>query len=1143
MAENDPLTTQRDAVRDVAGELVASGFTDPVEIGRGGYGAVYRCRQPALDRDVAVKVLTDHLDAENLERFVREQRAMGRLSGHPNIVNILEVGSTPEGFPFIVMQYHPHASLDARIRKGGPLAWQEVLRYGVKLAGALETAHRADTLHRDIKPGNILLTEYGEPQLTDFGIARISGGFETDADLVTGSPAFTAPELLAGDPPSVAADLYGLGATLFCALTGHAAFERRSGEQVVAHFLRVASEGVPDLSAAGFPVEVSRCIEHAMAREPRNRPDSAAALGEELREAQRRLGEPPDEMALPAGPAVYPSAPQSARRRITTGPPTPSTKFRPPLRPRAQVSRARLMDALRDGERRRLMLIHAPTGYGKTTLAAQWAERLVDADVAVAWLTVDDGDNDVVRFLANLVESLGRAEPELVGDLAAVVEEHGERAQEYVLTSLINDIHSRRRNLALIVDDWHRVSDPAVLGVMDYLLEHGCHHWQMIVTSRTRAGLPIGRLRVHDEIVEIDMTRLCFDAAEAGRFLRDVAGLELGNDDVDQLWSSTDGWVAALQLACVSLRTSDAPTELIGHISGRHHAIGDFLAENVLGALEPEVLQFLLKASLPERICAGLATALTGEPRGQAMLEQIEMQDLFLARTDQAAEWFRFHSMFAEFLRRRLERDEPQVITSLHRTASEWFAAHRMLAEAVDHALAAGDVDRAVELVETDGQSLIEHSRMTALLALIEKLPPVTVEADPILQLQVAWANLLLHRTADADTALDRVDCALERLPQAEAGAGIRLEAEIARACVGAISDRVDGLDELSTRLVTQTDELSPFLVSTVHNVGTLSAMFRFDFEGAHRWQQSAIPAHQRNKGPFAVMYGYSLDGLAYLEQLDLDHAEACFRVGLRLSRERGSPVLSQGARLACALLAEILYERGKLAEAERLLGQSTLIGAAEGVVDMIEARHLIGARVALCHNDRETAAKYLDEAVDVAGRLGTPRLRALAENEQVTRQLPTRRPIVPRVDTDRDTPSEGIAAVVAQLDAETAIRLLMDSDDGPDASDAACRRAQWWVDRLTGTGRRRALLRAQRLLAVCLAAAGRFEEAQELTVSVLEQCGAAGLVRFPLDGGDRFRRLVEAVATGIRAGERSNPASLPPEFLDQVIGGGPVER
>ncbi len=174
MVEFDPQDTQRDVVPDAASELIAAGFSDPLLIGRGGFGAVYRAEQPNLERTVAIKILTDHLDEASLERFLREQRAMGRLSGHPHIVNILEVGSTPGGMPYIVMPYHPHDSLDARIRKHGPLDWPDVLRLGIKMAGALETAHRTGTLHRDIKPGNILLTEYGEPQLTDFGIAASS---------------------------------------------------------------------------------------------------------------------------------------------------------------------------------------------------------------------------------------------------------------------------------------------------------------------------------------------------------------------------------------------------------------------------------------------------------------------------------------------------------------------------------------------------------------------------------------------------------------------------------------------------------------------------------------------------------------------------------------------------------------------------------------------------------------------------------------------------------------------------------------------------------------------------------------------------------------------------------------------------------
>ena len=218
MVEFDPFVTRHDAVGDVAAELAAVGFSEPKEIGRGGFGVVYRCTQRSLDRIVAVKVLTADLDTENLGRFMREQRAMGRLSGHPNIVNVLEIGATASGRPFIVMQYHPHGTLDLLIRKHGLVNPTSTLRIGIKMAGALETAHRADILHRDVKPANILFTEYGEPELTDFGIARMAGAFETRAGLIAGTPAFTAPEVLSGAEPTVASDVYGLGATLFCAL-------------------------------------------------------------------------------------------------------------------------------------------------------------------------------------------------------------------------------------------------------------------------------------------------------------------------------------------------------------------------------------------------------------------------------------------------------------------------------------------------------------------------------------------------------------------------------------------------------------------------------------------------------------------------------------------------------------------------------------------------------------------------------------------------------------------------------------------------------------------------------------------------------------------------------------------------------------
>jgi serine/threonine protein kinase len=190
--DSDPLQTQRDVGLAVVSELSGAGFDDAEEIGRGGFGIVFRCRQAALGREVAVKVLTADLD-QNRERFLREQRAMGVLTGHPNIVGVLHVGETESGYPYLVMQYHRPGSLDARIHKLGALPADEVLRLGVKLAGALETAHRAGILHRDIKPANILYTDFGEPALSDFGIAHITGGFKTATGVFTGSPAFTAP--------------------------------------------------------------------------------------------------------------------------------------------------------------------------------------------------------------------------------------------------------------------------------------------------------------------------------------------------------------------------------------------------------------------------------------------------------------------------------------------------------------------------------------------------------------------------------------------------------------------------------------------------------------------------------------------------------------------------------------------------------------------------------------------------------------------------------------------------------------------------------------------------------------------------------------------------------------------------------------
>src|SRR6185369_8977791 len=218
------------------------------------------------------------------------------LSGHPNIENILQVGVTDSNRPYIVMPYHEAGSLAQRLHRVGRISWPDALRIAVKLCGALETAHRTGTLHRDIKPGNVLVNDYGDPRLSDFGTARIVGGYRTVTGFFTGTLSYPAPEVLAGKPPTVEADVYSLGATLYALIAGQAAHERNTDEELIAHYLRITSQPVPDLRDHGIPADVCSAIEKAMSLEPANRFQSAAEFGRAMQEAQRHNGLTADAM-------------------------------------------------------------------------------------------------------------------------------------------------------------------------------------------------------------------------------------------------------------------------------------------------------------------------------------------------------------------------------------------------------------------------------------------------------------------------------------------------------------------------------------------------------------------------------------------------------------------------------------------------------------------------------------------------------------------------------------------------------------------------------------------------------------------------------------------------------------------------------
>lgn len=570
MNEVNPFETQRDAGPTVITELNAAGFDDTEEIRHGGFGVVYRSLESGLGRTVAVKVLTADLDEENRARFFREQQAMALLTGHPNIVDVLQVGATQTGRPYLVMPYHEKGSLDERIRRSGPLPLDESLRFGVKMAGALESAHGLWIVHRDVKPANILSTNYGEPALADFGIAHVSDGFQTATGTVTGSPAFTAPEVLKGDRPGPASDVYGLGATLFSALTGHAAFERHSGEQGVTQFLRIASQPVPNLRENGIADDISAIVERAMSRDPAER-TTAAALGEELRLLQTRHGFPVSEMALRIGTGSGQQVPSTE----LTAENKPVTVRQSSAVPRAEGNLPAELTSL-VGRRTetaeaksllavsRLVTFTGIGGVGKTRLSLQVAQTERRNYPDGVWLVELSELHDDALLVDVVAASLG-------------LRDRSGRPLLEVLVAFL-----RSRELLIIFDNCEQVIAGSA-ELADRLLRE-CPEVRILATSREpldiggESVLRLAPLTVPDtgqahrlrDLPRYDSVRLFIE--RAGTAVPGFALTEDNHQAVACICSRLDGLPLAIELAAARLRMM-SPQQILQRLNDRYRLL------------------------------------------------------------------------------------------------------------------------------------------------------------------------------------------------------------------------------------------------------------------------------------------------------------------------------------------------------------------------------------------------------------------------------------------------------------------------------------------------------------------------------------------------------------------------------------------
>ena len=783
-----------------------------------------------------------------------------------------------------------------------------------------------------------------------------------------------------------------------------------------------------------------------------------------------------------------------------------STKFQAPTYDDGLVQRDRLIALLREGRSRRLTLIHGPAGFGKTTLAVQWLRVLRDDGVPVAWLSLDGDDNDVAWFVSHLVESVRRVDPSLPGELVDVLEQPSEDAPRYVLTELINHVAEQGRPLAVVLDDWHVINDEDAASALEFLLDAGPPNLHLIITSRTRSPA-IGRLRVDNQVTEVDATQLRFDRSESADFLLGLNSLPLDANDIRQLWSSTDGWVAALQLATLSLRGTDDPSAMIQAFSGRHHSIGDYLAENVLDALAPDLLDFLLTTSICDRLCGDLAAAISGQRMGQALLEELERRDLFLRPLDEEREWFRYHHLFATYLQRRLERDHPDRVEGLHRIAADWFAERGLTTEAVTHALAAGDPSMALDLVESHAMDLVEDSHMATLLRLVDKLPAALVPGRPKLQLAVAWANCLLQRLEVAQTGLDHVRVAMDGHDH---GATLTGEADILQACIDVYRDRIDRAADLVAPYLDATSAARPFLIGVAGNIQSFVDIHTFEYALALQRQRSSAPFHEAAGGPFAGVYGLCFGGLAAFALLDLTTADGRYQEAFDLARSTAGP-RSHAARLAGSLLGQLRYERDDLDAAEQLLEACHELGAESGVVDFMIPTYVTLARIKALRGDIEGAWALLDEGGDAAGEMQLPRLQAAVQHERVRLHLALGEPelasdVAAHVEADL---THGVAGGIDAAIRHHLLTLRARTMAAGERYDHALELAAEVLRDVEQVHRPHAEVVARLELAGVQLAAGDRDLATATAIPALVTASQAGLVRSVVDVGPLALRLL----------------------------------
>lgn len=631
-----------------------------------------------------------------------------------------------------------------------------------------------------------------------------------------------------------------------------------------------------------------------------------------------------------------------------------ATKIYIPL-PRPQfVSRPNLLQKLDQILHSKLTLISAPAGFGKTSLVADWiAQR--DAG-RVAWLSLDEADSDPVRFLTYFICAIQTVLPKVGDGVLSLLESGSATVSDALLTMLLNDIAANSEPMVLMLDDYHVIEAPAVDEALTFLLQHLPPQVHLVMTTREDPNLPLPRLRVRRQLTEVRAVDLRFTTAETAVFLNQIMGLTLTSSDIATLETRTEGWIAGLQLAALSLQGHHDSATFIRSFTGSHHYVLDYLVAEVLEQQPPNIQTFLLQTSVLERMCAELCNAVLTETAVSApdTLTQLENANLFIVPLDNDRRWYRYHHLFADLLRQRLKNPAP-----LHQRASQWYEDNGFELDAFHHATAANDLDRAERLIEGNGMPMHYRGAVTPVLNWLATLDTAVLNNRP--SLWVTYASAL--SVAGQNSAIE------PKLQAAEAALQTRQPDEHTRNLIGHIATlrallagpKYDGETVLaqSKRALTylHPDNLP---VRTTAN-WTLAHGYHIqgDLQAAKKAYEETIAICQISGNTFIDILATT--SLGIIQELENQYHIA-FATYQRVMQLAGDPALPSACEAALGL-ARLSWEWNQLENAKAYAQQGIDLAQHIENIDTDTAGRLFLARVLLAQMDAPTAQTVLSTA------------------------------------------------------------------------------------------------------------------------------------------------------------------------------------